>query len=241
MMLLLVPLPPPPHPDPGLGGPTGWQGLWSRLDQFPGASGTMVLLRHALEVCGAVLSGGAWLCSLATTLMSSWLTSSTELLPAESYQLGLWGTCVVQEPGALQCRAFGGVLGLPLDIGLGRVLMCLALAAGLAGFLLAAASTPLLGCRHRALKPAGALLCLAAGVLATVPVSRLAHLAVRRYRDRSVPEVAPRWELGDALFCGWTAGALHLLAAALLLTSCLRAQTGAPTPPLGRPRGSETA
>lgn len=232
----------------GVGGATGWQGLCSHLNLLPGASTTMVLVPGALEVCGAAVSGGAWLCSLASTFRS-WLTSSTQLLPAETYQLGLWGVCVVQEPGALQCRAFGGVLGLPLDLSLGRILMVLVLGVGLCSFLMALASTPLLHRRHRALRPAGVLLSLAAGTLVMVPVSRVAHVAVRRYHDPSVPEVAPRWELGDALFFGWTAGALHLLAGALLLTSCwfphtgtsTEMSTGTSTGTLGRPQGSETA
>lgn len=191
----------------------------------------------ALEVCGALLSAAAWLCSLASILHPSWLTSSTQLLPAERYQLGLWGACVLQEPGLRQCRAHGGVLGLPPDLSLGRVLMGLVLAVGLCGFLLAVASTPLLSWRHRALRPVGAGLSLAAGVLGTVPASRLAHLAARRYRDRSVPQVAPRWEPGDALFWAWSAGALHLLAGALLLTSWWCARTGTAS---GTPRGTST-
>lgn len=214
----------------------------------------MVLTLHALEVSGVVLSGGAWLFSLATTLMSTWLTSSTELLPTESYEMGLWGACVVQELGALQCRAYSGILGLPLDIKLGRILMCLMLVVGLCGFLLAISSTQLVSCHpghlgchchQKAMKTAGAVLCAAAGILGMVPVSRIAHLAVIRYHDKSVPEVVPRWEFGDALFCGWTAGVLHLLAGTLLLTSCLCAQTerpyaGIPMVPLRRLHGTDT-
>lgn len=241
----------------------GWAGPPPDTDSGPiifawreccATGATMVLTLHALEASGVVLSGGGWLCSLATTLMSTWLTSSTELLPTESYELGLWGTCVVQEQGVLQCRAYGGILGLPLDIKLGRILMCLMLAVGLCGFLLAASSTQLVSCRHgplgrhchqKAMKTAGAALCVAAGILGMVPVSRIAHLAVIRYHDKSVPEVVPRWEFGDALFCGWTAGVLHLLAGTLLLISCLCSQTespdtGTPMVPLGRLHSMET-
>ncbi|XP_068458125.1 putative claudin-24 [Clinocottus analis] len=185
----------------------------------------------ALELSGVLLCGAAWLCSLATTLMSTWLTLSTQLLPTERYELGLWRTCVVQELGSLECRPYGGLLGLPPDIKLARVLMCAAVAAGLLGLVLAVPGTRLIdGCRgppgdrrrKRALKMAAGALCLAAGALGLVPVSYVAHLAVLRFFDRSAPELLPRWEFGDALFCGWTAAALHLAAGALLLTSCLR-------------------
>lgn len=57
-----------------------------------------------LELLGVFFSTAAWLCSLATTLMSTWLTLSTDLLPTESYELGLWETCVVQDLGSLECR-----------------------------------------------------------------------------------------------------------------------------------------
>ncbi|KAK6293306.1 hypothetical protein J4Q44_G00368070 [Coregonus suidteri] len=43
----------------------------------------------ALELLRVLFSIGAWICSLATTIMSTWLTLSTDLLPAESYELGL--------------------------------------------------------------------------------------------------------------------------------------------------------
>ncbi|XP_069020149.1 claudin-22-like [Embiotoca jacksoni] len=179
-----------------------------------------------LELLGVVLSGGAWLCSLATTLMPTWLTLSTDLLPAESYELGLWETCVVQDTGSLECRPYDSLLGLSPDIRLARILMCTVLGAGLLGLLLAIPGLDLVnGCRgdhKRALKAAGGTLSVAAGVLGLVPVSYVAHLAVLRFFDDSVPDVLPRWEFGDALFCGWTAAVLHLVAGTLLLTSCLR-------------------
>uniref|UniRef100_A0A3Q3XNV0 Claudin n=1 Tax=Mola mola TaxID=94237 RepID=A0A3Q3XNV0_MOLML len=198
--------------------------------------------RSALEVSGVLLSVGAWLCSLSTALMSSWLTLSTELLPTESFELGLWKTCVVRDLGSLECRPYDSFLGLPPDVKLARILMCVTLAAGLLGFLLAIPGTQLVNSCHghkRTMKTAGGALCLAAGILGLVPVSYVAHLTVVRFFDESLPEVVPRWEFGGALFCGWTAGLLHLLAGTLLLASCLCVQqenrnTRAPRIPLVR-------
>lgn len=184
----------------------------------------------ALELLGVFFSAGAWLCSLATTLMSTWLTLSTDLLPTESYELGLWETCVVQELGALECRPYDSLLGLPPDIKLARILMCLTVATGLLGFLLAIPGMYVVNsCDSRledikfkrVMKMIGGTLGLAAGVLCLIPVSYIAHLTVVRFFDDNVPDVVPRWEFGDALFCGWTAGFLHLVAGVLLLTSCL--------------------
>ncbi|CAB1435752.1 unnamed protein product [Pleuronectes platessa] len=185
----------------------------------------------ALELLGVLVSGGAWLCSLATTLMSTWLTLSTELLPSQSFELGLWGTCVVQDLGGLECRPYHSLLGLPPDIKLARILMCVTLGTGLLAVLLAIPGLHLVnGCGgqrdglscKRSLKAAAGGLCLLAGFLGLVPVSYIAHLTVVRFFDESVPDLVPRWEFGDALFCGWMAGVLHLVGGALLLTSCLR-------------------
>ncbi|XP_008292552.1 putative claudin-24 [Stegastes partitus] len=207
-----------------------------------------------LELLGVVVSAGAWLSGLATTLMSTWLTLSTELLPSESYELGLWETCVVQDVGSLECRPYDSLLGLPPDIKLARILMCGSLGAGLLAFLLAVPGLGLVnGCHRwmhdagqkRALRAAGGALSLAAGVLGLVPVSYIAHMTVLRFFDESLPDVAPRWEFGDALFCGWTAGVLHLVAGTLLLTSCLQSCSGhAHNPPAAtatpRRHGSRT-
>ncbi|XP_030628880.1 putative claudin-24 [Chanos chanos] len=182
-----------------------------------------------LELLGVFFSIGAWLCSLATTMMSRWLTLSTELLPAESYEMGLWGTCVVQDLGIQECRPYDSLLGLPPDIRLARVLMCVTLATGLLALLLAIPGIYLVNsCKgletlraKRTLKMLGGILCVAAGILGLIPVSYIAHLTVLRFFDETVPNVVPRWEFGDALFCGWTAGFLHLVAGFLLVTSCI--------------------
>ncbi|XP_061574790.1 putative claudin-24 [Cololabis saira] len=187
-----------------------------------------------LELPGVLVLVGALVCSLATTLMSSWLTLSSELLPTEIFTVGLWETCVVQELGMQGCRPYDGLLGLPPDIQLARILMCTALVGALLGLVLAIPGLNLVNCHRRprpedqsfkrALRAAGALLSLAAGVLVLVPVSYIAHLTVLRFFDETVPEMVPRWEFGDALFCGWTAAVLHLVAGALLLVSCRRLQ-----------------
>ncbi|XP_059184126.1 putative claudin-24 [Centropristis striata] len=201
---------------------------------------------HTLELLGVLFSGGAWLCSLATTLMSTWLTLSTDLLPSESYELGLWETCVVQDVGGMECRPYNSLLGLPSDIKLARILMCVTLATGLLGLLLAIPGMHVVNsCKDqredfrckRVLKMVGGLLCIIAGVLGLVPVSYIAHLTVVRFFDESVPEVVPRWEFGDALFCGWTAGFLHLVAGTLLVTSCLCLQMETCHTPVSIPLG----
>ncbi|XP_026157149.1 putative claudin-24 [Mastacembelus armatus] len=187
----------------------------------------------ALELLGVFFSAGAWLGFLATTLMSTWLTLSTELLSTETFQLGLWETCVVQDLGGMECRPYDTLLGLPSDIKLCRILICMAVAIGLLGLLVTIPGLHLVNsCQgqqdalrsKRALKMVGGILCLVAGALGLTPVSYMAHITVVRFFDDTLPEMVPRWEFGDALFCGWTSGFVYLVAGTLLLASCLCVQ-----------------
>ncbi|XP_031414361.1 claudin-22 [Clupea harengus] len=182
-----------------------------------------------LELLGVFFSILAWLFSLATNLMSQWLTLSTELLPAESYELGLWETCVVQDLGVQECRPYDSLLGLPPDIRLARILMCTATSTGLLAVMLAIPGMYVVNsCKgtetiraKRTMKMIAGILGLATGVLVIIPVSYIAHLTVLRFFDESVPEVVPRWEFGQGLFWGWGAALMHLTAGLLLVSSCV--------------------
>ncbi|XP_058494829.1 putative claudin-24 [Solea solea] len=190
--------------------------------------GDMDLCVLSLELSGMLLFVGAWLCVLTTTLLPQWLTMSTALLPVESYELGLWETCVVQDVGGMECRAYDSLLGLPTDLKLARVLMCASLAVGMLGILVSVPGLHLVNSCSRAkrtLTTVGALLALLSGLLCLIPVSYMAHFAVTHFFDDKVPDVVPRWEFGDALFCGWTGGFLLMVAGLLLIASCWCWQT----------------
>ncbi|XP_053742399.1 putative claudin-24 [Synchiropus splendidus] len=186
----------------------------------------------SLELLGMLVFVGAWLCALATTILPQWLTMSTMLLPVESYELGLWETCVVQDVGGMECRGYDSLLGLSSDLKLARCLMCASLAVGMLGILVAVPGLHLVkSCKdhggHHTKKTftiIGGVLGMISGVLCLIPVSYMAHLAVMHFFDDKVPDVVPRWEFGDALFCGWAAGFLLIVAGALLVTSCLGSQ-----------------
>ncbi|XP_019936387.2 putative claudin-24 [Paralichthys olivaceus] len=182
----------------------------------------------ALELLGMLVYVGAWLCALTTTILPQWLTMSTALLPVESYELGLWETCVVQDVGGMECRSYDSLLGLSSDLKLARILMCTSLVVGMLGILVAIPGLDLVnickerrGCgTKRTLTTVGGLLGMVSGVLCLIPVSYMAHLAVIHFFDDKVPDVVPRWEFGDALFCGWVGGFLLIVAGLLLVTSC---------------------
>ncbi|XP_007248344.2 putative claudin-24 [Astyanax mexicanus] len=182
-----------------------------------------------LEVLGLIVGIGAWFCSLAATIMPQWRSQSTELLIIESFEVGLWETCVVHEVAGMECRPYESLLGLSHEIMLARSLMCLSDAVGLLGIiLLIPGLKQVKSCRweggwrvKRGLKIAAGVLFCIAGIMTLVPVSYMAHDMVMKFFDHSVPEVVPRFEFGDAIFVGWAAGFLHVVAAFLLFTSCI--------------------
>ncbi|XP_056460259.1 putative claudin-24 [Gadus chalcogrammus] len=186
------------------------------------------------ELLAVCLWLGGWLCALASTILPHWLSMSTELLAIESYQLGLWETCVVQDIGGMECRSYDSLLGLAHDMKLGRVLMCASLATGMLGLLVTIPGMQMVNsCRDgdgggggsgggqakRTLVMLGGVLAVLSGILCLIPVSYVAHLAVLRFFDEALPDVVPRWEFGDALFCGWAAGFLLCAAGVLLLVT----------------------
>lgn len=203
--------------------------------------GNMDTCACALELLGMLVYVGAWLCALASTLLPQWLTMSTALLPVESYELGLWETCVVQDVGGMECRAYDSLLGLSSDLKLARILMCTALAVGMLGILVAIPGLYLINnCKDhggnrtkRTFTIIGGVLGMVSGVLCLIPVSYMAHLAVIHFFDDKVPDVVPRWEFGDALFCGWAAGFFLIVAGLLMVSSCMCSQVE-PQPVLQR-------
>uniref|UniRef100_A0A1A8N837 Claudin n=3 Tax=Nothobranchius TaxID=28779 RepID=A0A1A8N837_9TELE len=195
----------------------------------------------ALELLGMVIYVGAWLCALATTILPQWLTMSTALLSVESYDLGLWETCVVQDIGGIECRSYDTLLGLSSDLKLARIFMCASLTLGMLGIIVATPGLYLINsCSNhggyqtkRTLTITGGVLGMISGVLCLIPVSYMAHLAVMHFFDDKVPDAVPRWEFGDALFCGWVAGFLFIVAGLLMVTSCMCSQVE-PQPVLQR-------
>ncbi|XP_067249186.1 putative claudin-24 [Chanodichthys erythropterus] len=159
----------------------------------------------ALEILGMLIGMGGWFCSLAATIMPQWLSLSTE------------------------CRPYDTTLGLDPTWTLARVLMYLSDATCLLGLLLAIPAMSWINCckseegrrTKRCLKITAAVFLCIAGLLVLTPVSYVAHDAVMKFFDETTPHVLSRSEIGYALFVGWAAGILDIVAAVMLLfTSC---------------------
>ncbi|CAK6442550.1 unnamed protein product [Pipistrellus nathusii] len=177
--------------------------------------------RTAAQVAGVSSSLLGWVLACLTNYLPQWKSLNLELNEMESWTLGLWQACVVQEEVGMQCKDFDSFLALPVELRVSRALMFLSHGLGLLGLL---ASGCGLDCsrvgegrrgRKRRLLVLGGALSGAAGAAALVPVSWVAHVTVQEFWDDTVPEVVPRWDFGEALFLGWFAGF------SLLLGGCL--------------------
>lgn len=181
-----------------------------------------------LEILGMLIGMGGWFCSLAATVMPQWLSLSGELMALESFEQGLWESCVFHEVIGTECRSYDTILGLDPTWMLARILMCLSDATCLLGLLLAIPAMSQINCckseegrrTKRGLKIAAAVFLCMAGLLVLAPVSYVAHDAVLKFFDETTPHGVSRSEFGDALFIGWAAGLLDIVAGVLFFTSC---------------------
>eukprot|EP00079_Xenopus_tropicalis_P015127 XP_004912399.1 PREDICTED: claudin-22-like [Xenopus tropicalis] len=142
----------------------------------------------------------------------------------ESYRLGLWQTCVIQDVGSRVCQDFHTIFDLPLQIQLGRVLMCLSVSFGALGFMV---STPALNClkclddqdkyvRKIAIMVGGVLFLLA-GALSICFISYFAYDALVKFWN--LPKDIPRFEYGSAMFSGWAGGFFLIAGGSVLIVS----------------------
>lgn len=181
-----------------------------------------------LELLGMSVGLVSWLCALAATILPSWLIRTTELLVAESYEKGLWESCLVHEGEGIECRAYETLLGLPHNLTMARICMCMSDAIALLGILIAAPGLSLVkGCEGSqerkikcSIKITAAVLILVAGIIELYSVSTVAYDVFLKFHDHSVPHTVPRWEFGTAMFIGWAGGFLNIISAALFIVSC---------------------
>ncbi|NWS74727.1 CLD22 protein, partial [Crotophaga sulcirostris] len=191
---------------------------------------------------GMLLALLGWVSSCVTTFVPLWKNLNLELNELEVWTMGLWQVCIIQEEGAVECRAHGSFLALPPELRISRLLMCLSNGLGLLGSLLAAPG--LEGWRpcedrprlKRRLLLAGGAAFGAAGMTTLAPVSWVAYNTVLDFWDDSVPDIVPRWEFGEATFLGWFAGAFLAVGGLLLACSaCSTRAAGLPTPACHQP------
>ncbi|XP_075403937.1 claudin-25 [Tenrec ecaudatus] len=179
-----------------------------------------------VQLGGLLLALVGWLCSCVATALPQWKTQNLGLIEMETQLMGLWQVCVNQV--ATVCHAFESFLALPQELQVSRVLMVASNGLGLLGLLLSSFGSEccrvhqIPGIFKRRFCLLGGALVVSAAAMTLLPVSWVAHVAIRDFRDDSIPEIVPRWELGDALYLGWAAGVLLALGGVtLIFSACL--------------------
>ncbi|XP_059822130.1 putative claudin-24 [Hypanus sabinus] len=177
---------------------------------------------QCVGLCFAFLG---WMSCLATTLLREWMTMNNDIILSEQFSIGIWETCVAQDEGSVQCKAYDSLFDLPEDIQLARSLMCTSIALGLLSLVLSLSGSNSVTCcgddnaKKEGLMISGGVLSILAGVMTLIPVSYIAHLTVVQFWATDIPDYVPRWEFGQALFVGWASSFLLLSGGVLLISA----------------------
>nr|XP_046270712.1 claudin i [Scatophagus argus] len=180
-----------------------------------GSSGVQIVC-VALGVLGLI--GVIVCCAVPRWKVSSF--TGNNIVTAQSTQDGVWMSCVVQSTGQQQCKNYDSLLVLPSDLQVARALTIISCMFSCLSILILFCGADFTTCvQNEDAKPRISLVAgiglLLAGLLVIIPVSWSAHIVVRDFNDPLVPASQKR-ELGACIFVGWGAGALLILAGALL-------------------------
>ncbi|XP_025960973.2 LOW QUALITY PROTEIN: claudin-22-like [Dromaius novaehollandiae] len=178
--------------------------------------------RDRLQVVG-------WILTSACNYLPDWKKNLTlDLNELETWTMGLWQTGVVQDGGGTQHKDFDSFLALPVEFKISRILVSTSNGLGLVSLVISSFGLDCLKVEDteqklkKQLLLLGGVLLWISGVLALVPVSWVTHVTMQEFWDEDIPEIVPRWEMGDAMFSGWFGGFFIILGASLLLsTICL--------------------
>ncbi|XP_048365379.1 claudin-22-like [Sphaerodactylus townsendi] len=192
-----------------------------------------LVYRTMMQLAGILLCFLGWVLSCLTTYLPQWKNYNLELNELEIWTVGLWQACVVQEEGGMQCKEFDSFLALPPELKMSRILMFVSTGLGLFGLLLSGFGLDCLkvGEQQQNIKKRllllGGILFWISGITAIIPVSWVAHMIVQEFWDESIPEIVPRWDLGEALFVGWFAGFCLIFGGSLM--NCMVCSDDAPS------------
>lgn len=182
-----------------------------------------------LEILGMCLTVGGSLLVMVACGLPTWKVSAHidgNIVVAQSFWDGLWMSCVVQSTGQIQCKLHDSVLALSADLQTARALTVIAAVLGVLGAAVTVSGARCTNCvrtpstKARAVMSGGAL-CVASGLFVLVPVCWMANNIITDFYNPHVPLSSKR-EIGSALYIGWAAAALLLLAGAGLCCSGLQ-------------------
>ncbi|NWR93466.1 CLD14 protein, partial [Furnarius figulus] len=177
----------------------------------------------ALELLGFSLSLLGLLGTLMATVLPHWWRTAhlgTDIITAVGYTKGLWMECVWHSTGIFQCRAHLSQLALPPDLRAARAMMVTSCCLSLLAIGVAVLGMRCTLCAHGSpTKPTLAISAgvtfLLAGLLCLVPISWSTSDVVMDFYSPSLPG-GVRYEMGQALYLGFTSALLTILGGALL-------------------------
>ncbi|XP_062817201.1 putative claudin-25 [Anolis carolinensis] len=175
----------------------------------------------AAQLAGLSLLLLGWILSCVTTYVPLWKRRNLDLNEIETWNAGLWQVCVVWDGDVMECRSHDSFLALPLATQVSRVIMVASNALGLLAAVLSVWGSDWMktGGRKPGLLVGGGVVSCLSGAATLVPVSWTAYNIVQDFWDETVPDIVPRWDLGDALFLGWFAGTFLISGGFFLLCS----------------------
>ncbi|XP_060029420.1 claudin-15 isoform X2 [Erinaceus europaeus] len=188
----------------------------------------------ALETLGYLLAALGLLMLGASLPHSQWRVSTVHgsVITTNTIFENLWYSCATDSMGVYNCREFPSLLALSGYLQACRALMITAVLMGGLGVCLGALGlrcTNIGGLAHptkaRLAATAGALHILA-GLCGLVAVSWYAANITREFFDPLYP--GTKYELGPALYLGWSAALLALLGGLCLCLSCCGARDANP-------------
>ncbi|NXP71458.1 CLD19 protein, partial [Ramphastos sulfuratus] len=180
----------------------------------------------SLQICALLVALGGFTMSLLTTMSNRWKISdaTTVLVTTNWISEGLWMDCAVTASGSVQCKKCPYMLSSDIHIQACRALM---IASIVLGFLAAVLSVLGLKCTNIGLSDeegkmkftvTGGFLFILGGLCSMVAVSWYAAMITAQFFDQLY--AGTKYELGDALYLGWSGSVLYMLGGILLTCSC---------------------
>ncbi|NXS17225.1 CLD19 protein, partial [Mystacornis crossleyi] len=180
----------------------------------------------SLQICALLLALAGFATLLVTTMSSRWkvLDTTTELVTADWVSEGLWMDCAAPAVGSVQCERVPYMLSSDPHVQACRALMITSI---LLGFLATVLSLLGLKCTNIGLSDeggkmkltvTGGFLFILGGLCSMVAVSWYAAMITAQFFDQLY--AGTKYELGEALYLGWTGSTLYILGGILLTCSC---------------------
>ncbi|KAF7665309.1 hypothetical protein LDENG_00147860 [Lucifuga dentata] len=182
-------------------------------------------MRAKLEIVALALGFIGLFGAITSTVVPMWRVTAfigANIIVMEELWEGLWMDCFRQLNIKMQCKVYDSMLSLPPELQAARGLMCLSVILAFISLLVTGCGIQNANCCGGDMKSknntllAGACLFLVSCLTILVPVAWVTHTIIYKFYNPVVLDSEKR-ELGAALFVGWAASGLLLIAGIILL------------------------